>query len=109
MARTKITLRPAIITVYTPSKIRKLSFSSSSSEDECNLIAVVYASISPPNVSKKTTPADISISEHFKKYSKQNSINTACVALKSSSYPHQIVRISASYHQILLIITTQKI
>ena len=67
MARTKIIKSPPIGTIETQSKIRKLVSLSSSSKDHCNLISVIYASIPPPNVQKKTYMADISISENFKK------------------------------------------
>ena len=66
MERTEITISPPIGTIETPRKIRKVFSSFFSSEYYYNLIAVIYTSILPPNVPKKTTPADLSISENFK-------------------------------------------
>ena len=85
--------RPPIGNIETPRNIIKLSIPISSSEYYCNLIVVVYASISPLNVLKNTTPDAISISEHFKQYSKPKSRNTSHVVEKPSPHPPQIVRI----------------
>ena len=68
MEITKITKRSPVGNIKSPSDNRKLSISTSSSNDECNRIAVISASIPPPNVPKKTTPAYIYILEHSKQY-----------------------------------------
>ena len=73
MARLNREKRLPIGTVeMTPNKNRKLSRSSSSSKDECNLVLVIFASIPTYNVPKNTTSAAISLSEHSKQYSKHN-------------------------------------
>ena len=64
----KITKSPPIVTIDSPKNNRKIPGSSSLSNDDCNLILFINASIPTLNVTKNTTVADISISDHFKKY-----------------------------------------
>ena len=90
MARTKRTKCTPIVDIESPRNIRKISISSYSSKNYCNLAAVISAYITPPNGPKNATSDGISISEYSKQYSKHNSINTDSVAHKSSPPPPPI-------------------
>ena len=70
MPRTKVTKRPPIVTSESPINDRKLSRSSSPSDDDCGIIAVVYAYIHTPNVQKKITMSAVYISEQSRSSSK---------------------------------------
>ena len=86
MARTKRTKSSSVGNIESRSNNRILSSSNYSSYDDCDLIAVIYVSIPPPNAPKKTTLVAISISEHSKNYSKHNSENIAHIVRKPSQH-----------------------
>ena len=71
--------RPPIGTIESSRENIKISRSSSSSSDDCNLIVVISAYITPHNAPNNRTLPAIHISEHSKYYSTHNLIITAHV------------------------------
>ena len=61
MTKTKRTEIPPIITIDLPRNDRRIYGSGSSSNEYCDLIAIISASTHKPNVPKKTTVSSRSI------------------------------------------------